>query len=495
MAKPPKDSKALTAARRLALYETWRRGELYYLLHSTQRRIYDRIAASKSRRHFLCCSRRLGKSYLLTILAFEAALRKTGARILYLAPWAKDATDILKEAAEKILPDCPPEFRPDYNAQSREFLFRNGSVIKIRGVNGETAQFLRGGSADLVILDEIGLMDDLAHVVNDVVTPMTLTTNGSVIMATTPARTPAHDSKKLCDEAFADGAGFEFTLLDAPHLSSEQRAIALKAAGEKEEDIAGILAGTAAPKSTTALREYFCKWVTDAGSAVVPEFDAQAKVEMVRHIEHPPYFDAYVAMDPGMVDQTGILFGHWDVREQRLIIERDFKESRMGTPDIAATIKRIEKELWGDQPPFMRVCDVELRLISDLIRSFELPFSPVMKRDSNAAIWNMRQMVKSRQIVIDPCCKDLVRQLENATFNTRGTDMAHDDSADALDGHYDLVAALKYMCRSIIRSRNPYPAGYSDPSWGQSGHWRRKSESLSLRPDTPLSRKLNRHGL
>lgn len=491
MAKLP----SLDEAKKLAKAEAWRRGELFYLLHVTQRSIYTKIAKSKSRRHFLCCSRRLGKSFLLTILAFEAALRKPGARILYLAPWAKDATDIVKEASAKILPDCPSDLVPEWGSQSREFTFRNGSVIKIRGTNGETAQFLRGGSADLVVLDEIGLMDDLAHVVNDVVTPMTLTTNGSVILATTPARTPGHDSKKLCDECFADGCGFEFTLLDAPHLSDDQKAVALRSAGEKLEDIAGIIAGTDAPKTTTALREYFCKWISDAGSMIVPEFDAEAKVNIVRVVDRPPFFDAYVAMDPGMVDNTGILFGYWDVKEQRLVIERDWKETHAGTPEIAFAIKRIEKELWSDLPVFMRVCDTEKRLISDLIRSFDLPFSPADKRDSAAAVWNMRMMVKSRQIIIKPECKDLVRQLEHATWNTRGTDMARDSSSEGTDGHWDLVAALKYLCRHIVRQRNPYPAGYSDPGWGQSRAWRKQATDQSIRPDTPISRKLNKRGL
>lgn len=491
----PDDPKLLEAARALAKYETWRRGSLYYLLHATQRKIYDRIAASKSPQHFLCCSRRLGKTFLLTVLAFEAALRKPGARVLYLAPWAKDANDIFAEATARILPDCPQEFKPEYSTQSKTFVFRNGSVIRVRGTNGETADSLRGGSADLVILDEAGKMDSLAYVVDSVVTPMTLTTDGSVILATTPAVTPAHDSKKICDQAFAKGHGHEFTLLDAPHLSTEQKTRALESAHEALEDIPRILTGELMPKGTTALREYFCKWVTDSGSAVVPEFDAKARSECVIGVPRPPYFDAYVAMDPGMVDNTGIIFGYWDIREQRLVIERTWKEPQAGTPEIAKAIRDTEQRLWGDVQPYMRISDIDKRLIADLIRSFGLPFVQAWKPRSHGAVWHMRQMVKSRQIIILPeAGPDLPRQLENATWNTRGTDMERDESEDSIDGHYDLVAALKYLCLMIVKDHNPYPAGYAGPVFGQSGGWRKKDEGLSIRPDTPLSRRLNKAG-
>jgi hypothetical protein len=492
---PPKDPKVLAAARKLALWETWRRGELEYLLKPPQRAFYRTLKASKGRRHFFCCSRRWGKSLILTTIAIETALQKTGARILYLAPWSKDAADIVKEASEHVLADCPPEFKPDYNAQSREMLFRNGSVIKFRGVNGETAQFLRGGSADLVVLDECGIMDDLYHVVNEVVTPMTLTRSGRVILATTPARTPGHDSKRLYDEAAKVGTAYEANLLSVTHLTREQKSAALAAAGEDPASVEAILDGKAVPKGTTALREYWCSWVTDSGSAVVPEFDAQAKLEMVQVAERPPYFDAYTAMDPGMVDPTGIIFAYWDVRGQRLVVEDEWVAPNAGTPEIAQAIKTRERGLWGEQQPFMRICDVEKRLISDLIRSFGLPFTQALKNDSKGAVWNMRQMVKSRELIINPRCVNLVRQLENATWNSRVTDFDHDPSAEGVDGHYDLVAALKYLCRMVVRDHNPYPAGYSDPAFGHSRGWRgeAKGDLSSLRPKTGLSRKLDKY--
>lgn len=485
------------AARALAIQECWRRGELSYKLHATQRLIYNSIEANKgAKRFFLNCSRRLGKSYMLTVMCIEQALRHKGSRILYLAPWSKDATDIVKDASALILADCPPSLAPNYSAQNREFIFRNGSIIRFKGTNGEHAQFLRGGAAHFVVLDECGLMDDFKHVVNDIVTPMTLTTNGVVIMATTPARTPGHESKEFCEAAFRDNCGYEFTLLDAPHLSTEQRRRALLSAGEAESDVPHILAGKLKPKSTTAKREYFAEWVTDASTAVIPEFDAQARAEIVREPPpRPPYFDTYVSMDPGFVDRTGILFGYYDVKAAKLVIEDEALLDHAGTPEIATSIRDKERQLWKDKQPYLRVSDVEKRLVSDLITEHQLPFSLAIKSDSQGSIWRMRQMVHSRQILIHPRCVQLIRQMSNCVWNKKASDFQRDTTADNIDGHFDLVAALKYLCRMVDTNRNPYPSWYREgPDTSRRARRDTSARKGTIRSDTPLSRRLDDAG-
>lgn len=501
MSSPPSASVRLrTQAAALAKYEFWRRGDLYYLLHPAQRSIYAQIKAGVSTgklRHFMSCSRRLGKSYLLVCLALEIALTKPQARILYLAPFGGDAQKIVQDTLDKILPDCPEEFRPTFKTQFSEFTFPNGSSIRFRGVNGERAQYLRGGAADLVVLDECGTMDNLKEVVDYVVTPMTLTTRGLVIMATTPSMTPAHESKNLCDAAFREGCGYEFDLRYADKLSPEAKFLALKTMGETEADIPLILSGRILPKTTGALREYFCKWVTDAGAAVVPEFTADAKAAIVTDHPRPPYFDAYVSMDPGYVDNTGILFAYWDVRAGKLVIEDEFLGRHLETKEIAKAINDKELKLWKDKRPFLRVSDIEKRLIADLVSDHGLGFTPALKNDSHGSIWLMRQMVANRSLLIKPNCVNLIRQLETATWNKRGSDFADEiivtDGEKQLPAHFDLLAALKYLCRMVNKTRNPYPEWYDEPRFGQNVPRQRKMYK-TIRVDTPLGRKLDKAG-
>jgi hypothetical protein len=486
------------AAGRAAIQELWRRGLLEYKLHDTQVKILESIQRVTGRQFFLLCSRRLGKSYLLVTMAFSLALRKPGARILYLAPWAKDAADIANDLAAQILEDCPAHLKPDYNAQAKEFHFKNGSIIRLKGVNGEHARFLRGGAADLIILDECGIMDELKAVIQNVCLPMTMTTGGRILVATTPAETPGHYSTDLYEQLAGKGSGVKFTLRDAPHVSDVTKAEFLREAGEDPDAVPDILAGKRLPETTTALREYFCEFVTDADSAVLPEF-RRVKKDVVREWDAPPFADKYVAMDPGFKDRTGALFAYWDFRESKLVIEDEALLHHATTNEIGDAIVKKEQERWGSDKPVVRVSDIDLRLIADLKKLYGLSFTKAQKQDSLGAINLVRVMLQNHQIIIHPRCRNLIRQCENAIWNHKATDFQRPEDSKSEDGHYDLVAALKYLCRVIQRTRNPFPEQWYAPGgaggppenvWTSPKRAKARGSQLGLFGNTPVARKL-----
>jgi len=483
---------AAEAMRKKVVGALWQRGQLSYKLDETQRKIKDAFSRASERKFFLLCSRRLGKSFTLVLEAFETAMRKPYGRVLYLAPTGKDAADIVTDIVDgHLLPDCPEALQPSFDRQQRVYTFRNGSTIRFRGVNGEHAEGLRGGAADLVILDECGTMDDLAYVVSSVVMPMTLTTNGRILLATTPPRTPGHDSTTIYEDLASRGSAVKFTLLDNPRVPEGIKAEFLLEAGEKEEDTIPILRGEIKPKTTTALREYWCEFVTDAASAVLPEFDEQAEKEMVRSSPRPPHFDCYVAMDPGFQDRTALLFGYWDFMRAKFVIEDEALLHRNSTLDIAQVIERREKELWGGQQPYARVSDVDPRLMTDLWERHRIQFRAVEKQDSLGAINLVRNMIQTRELEIDPRCVHLIRQMHNAIWNNKATDFAR-AGQKSLDGHYDLVAALKYLCRSIHRHRNPFPSDYGRrPDYNRFESPRHdRTPNMGLFSNTPFAKRL-----
>lgn len=479
----------LEGVARHALAELWRRGHLDVKRDETQKKIRRAIELSDSRSHYLLCSRRLGKSYELFLEAVEVCIQKAGARVLFLAPWAKNASEITEDIAAQIFLDCPDDLRPEYKTQTKEFVFRNESIIRVKGVNGEHAQYLRGGAADLVILDEIGLMNDLRHVISDVVMPMTMTTGGRILLATTPARSPGHESTAIFMEHQEVGAVSRFTILDNVRVPRGDKRVYLLAAGEKMGRVDGILDGALQPETTTAKREYFCEFVTDADTAVLPEFP-EAKADIVKIPSRPEYFDTYVAMDPGFNDKTGILYAHVDFMNRKLVIEDEDLLSRAATPDIAKAIKAKERDLWGEKKPLKRICDVDLRLIADLWELHGLTFHSAEKVDSMAGINLLRTMIKGRQIVISPKCERLITQMENAVWDSKGKDMDRTE----LDGHFDLVAALKYLARGINWQRNPYPEWYGAPGpqmWVSPK--RRKKLETGILGETPFARRIVRN--
>lgn len=492
MINPPSDS-VLEAAAHAAQAELWRRGHLERLRHDTQKLIKAAIEGAKSQSFYLLCSRRLGKTYELVLEAFEMCLARPGSRVLYLAPWAKDASDISTDTAVKILSGragqfipCPPELRPEFKQQSKEFHFPNGSIIRVKGVNGEHAQYLRGGEADLAILDEIGLMDDLNHVIQDVVMPMTMTTGGRILLATTPARSPGHECRKLFDDHLLDHAAVLFTIRNAPHISEEIKASYLVRAGESRARVAQVLRGELEPESTTAKREYFCQFVTDANTAVFPEF-LKAKSDIIKITDRPEYFDTYVAMDPGFNDKTGILYAHVDFPQAKLIIEDESLLARAATPEIADTIKKKEAFLWNDKPPALRICDVDPRLRADLWQLHGLNFANATKSDSEAGLNLVRTMLSARKLVIHPRCSQLIRQLENCVYDSSGKDFERTEE----DAHFDLVAALKYLCRGVNWKKNPFPDWWGRPGPGQwSSPKRRKKLDTGILGNTPFAKRV-----
>lgn len=468
-----------------AKHELWRRGDLAWKLDKTQKKMYDAIQRGR-RKHCLLCSRRLGKSFLLVVVAFETALKKPNQRISYAAPFGRDASDIATDLAVEIMLDCPEDIRPEYRAATKEYVFKNGSVIRFAGLNSEHAQQLRGRKAHLFIIDEMGLCDDVKHVIQDVAMPMTLTTGGRMIFATTPARSPGHDSSIIIKKMLADGEVSTFTILDNHRVGNDVKAEYLIEAGERPEAIPEILAGLRLPESTTALREYFVQLdITDAETAVIPEFTAQAQKDIVFDIERPPFFDSYVCVDPGSVDNTGILYAYWHFLEKKLVIEAESLLKRPSTHDIARAIQTQEAALWGVKPPLTRISDIDPRLVMDLWQNYGLSFKQANRQDAFGAIDNVRTMIRRREIIIAPSCTSLIRQLKNATWNRKATDFERTQE----DAHFDLLAALKYLAREIVKGKNPFPSWYYDPGFGHSnGPDRAKPKTVFS--DTPLGRKL-----
>lgn len=443
-----------------AVEPLWRRGNLKFKLTDAQVNIREAIAGCTKRKFFLLCSRRFGKSFILVAYCFEVCIKKPGARVMYLAPWAKDAADIAGDIAQTIMEDMPEDLKPHYDGQARAFKFPNGSIIRFRGVNGETANSLRGGATDLAVLDECGMMDNLKYVVSSVVMPMLMTVPGSrMILATTPAPSPGHDSKAIYDECADQGATAKFTLLDNTRVDDAIKGEFLLEAGESAEDIPRILAGEMAPKGTTALREYFVEWVTDAATAVIKEWTDEKARKCVYIPPRPAHFDCYTAIDPGFNDKTGILYAYWDFVNAKLVIEDESLLHQASTLEIGDEIQRKEADLWGAKTPYTRVSDIDLRLIHDLWASHKLNFVKADKQNSLDAINLVRTMVQQDQIVINPRCTNLIRQMREATWNRKATDFDRAGSTSP-DGHYDLVAALKYLCRTVNQSKNPYPDGY-----------------------------------
>lgn len=446
-----------------AIRELWYRGNLRYLCHAVQKEMYDLFYSSQpfSRLVWLL-ARQTGKSYLLAVLAIEAALREPNAIIKVVTDTKIHLAEIFEPKMQEVLTDCPEELKPVYNKQRNFYEFHNGSKIQLAGSDGKHYEKLRGQKSALILIDEAAFCDDLREMIESVLFPTTTHTKGKIVLATTPPSDSEHDFISYLERAEAEGKLTKKTIYDNPLLDEETKKLIIEEAG-------GI-------KSERFRREYLVEVVKSDSLSVIPEFTPELQLEIVKQWERPPMFDSYVGMDIGWNDLTIAIFGYYDFRKAKLIIE---DEVVMDMSKKENTIKLLtthlvlkENELWTDRitgepkPPFIRVSDINPIVTKEIaVHSGEAKvfFNNANKDDKDASLNNLRSLLGAGRVIINPKCKTLIRHLNNVKWKSVNNKKEFGRSAD--DGHYDGVDALKYLLRAVNFNKNPYPAHFQlDPN-------------------------------
>lgn len=430
------------------LDKVWREPDLSYLLHPGQVELRDAFRSASSRLWAGRIARRFGKSFWACVDAVEYALGTPAAAIKYAAPTAKMVRTIVAPHMRTILADCPADIRPRHYRQEGIWVFPNGSEIHVAGCDAGGADRLRGTSLDRGYVDEAGFIDDLRYVLEDVLLPQTLTTGGRIAVISTPATTPAHDFTRVCAEAAVRGELMVRTVYQAPHIDRA-------AADELIAEYGGIT-------SARARREYMAEEVVDDEAAIVPEFHAH-ETAILDVPPMPTHRDCYVIGDLGYVDLSFFIFGYYDFREARFVVEDELVFTNASTSDIVPVVQAKERELWGERHRVDRFLDAEPQVLAEYSKQGYR--SAACRRDNlEAAVNDLRVQTARHQYAIRPECEKLRAHLRYGVWNKARTGF------DRLEGygHFDGVAALMYAVRHVSRKRNPYPPhGGAKPST----HW------------------------
>jgi hypothetical protein len=440
-----------------AIAEFWNRGNLKYKCHPIQKEMYNIFYSAEPHSTLVwLLARQTGKSYLLGILALEQARRVPNSIVKMVTDTKLHLKSIFEKIFEELLADCPEKLKPEFKEKSFTYYFSNGSQIQLAGTDNKHYEKLRGQKAHLVLIDEAGFCNDFSDVVDSVLFPTTTHTGGKIIMASTPPEQLDHDFFKYIEVAENEKYLTKKTIYDNPLLDEAQVQQIIKKMG-------GV-------NSERFKREYLCEVVKDPNMSVIPEFDDDLIKQVVREWPKPPFYDTYEAMDLGGVDLTVCLFGYYDFRADKLIIE---DEIVMDFTDKDSTIKKLtddiegkEKALWTHpltlevKKPYMRVSDIDYMVIKEILdySSYRVNFMATKKDDNNTAINDLRQMIASKKVIINPRCKTLIRHLKNVRWASKTNKIKFARSPD--NGHYDAVDAIKYMVRSVVFTRNPYPSNY-----------------------------------
>lgn len=358
-------------------------------------------------------------------ICLEEAIKHAGSNILFITPVNKNVDRYVMDIASQLLGDCPDELRPEWLPQKAIYLFPNGSKIFCVGSSNQSYENLRGARVNLAVIDEAQRMDELEIIVDEVIIPSLLDSDGFLLMFGTVPRQPGNPfMRRYVKDAERENAYAEFDIY---------------AAGYPPERIAFFRSQVS---QEAWEREFECKRNADKKLNVTPNW----KSEYVQFIERPthfPFLQSYTALDiGGALDQTHLLFGYYDSVLGKLIIDDEAvwaaQESRVDR--IAESVKRKEKEM---SRKILRVSDTNnFILMKELQEKHRLFFFPVKKGPGSleAHLERLNIWIETGRIIVSPRCKVLMHELKFGSWNKTRTDLARSEG-----NHCDGLIALAYM--------------------------------------------------
>jgi len=440
-------------SRSSAVDTLWRKGILHWKLDANQLEMHKLTQENSNKIIVIGSSRQLGKSRFLVVAAIEYCLKHEKAVVIFIAPTIKDVKAITRSHMTEVLDDCPDDLRPTYKSQDNLWKFKNDSEIQFYGTENGNADSARGRRANLCLIDEAGFCTDLDYTVKSILLPTTTTTGGKIVMASTPPKSLDHPFIDFMRKAQFNGSYIKRTIYDNPRLTEDM-----------VKDLAEASGGF---DSVDFRREYLVELITSEDDAIVPEF-SKNKADIVMEWEKPNYFSPYVGMDIGGRDLTVALLAYYDFQEAKVIIEDEVVLERkdMVTDYLASQLKTKEymhfsDPLSGEFIKPTRISDNNnVILLNDLQFKHNLMFIPTLKDDFDAALNNVRLLIKSKKVIINPRCKVLISHLETGIWNKNKTSFMR--SSDK--GHFDAISALIYLLRNINFQKNPFPENFTPES-------------------------------
>lgn len=420
----------------------WRSGSLLYKLHPGQETIEESFTQVSGKLFIANCARRFGKTFWVVCKALEKALATANGRIKIATAFQKDLEEFILPAFDLALKDCPESLAPKFKASKKKYFFRNGAEIQLIGLD-KNPNAGRGNYCDLYVFEEAGFINRLDYLYSSVVIPMTMyRPNAKVIMISTPPVTPAHPFQSFCQRAENQSAYVKLTIYDNPMATPE-----LIEEYKKE-----------CLTETDWKREYLCEFVTDEKLVVIPEWRDEFVRETPRD-EYYRFYHKYEAMDLGVRDNTVNLFGYYDFRRARLVIEDELvlAGASLTTELLKTSIVEKESRLW-DHKPYRRIADNNnLILLQDLGLLHGMHFAPTSKDTLEAMVNETRLFVGQGRLEVNPRCENLIGCLKYGIFKD---DKRNDFARLAHYGHLDALAALIYLIRNLDQRTNPIPHDY-----------------------------------
>lgn len=372
----------------------------------------------------------------------EEALKTKGANILFITPVNKNVERYVSEIARNVLSDCPQHLRPTHLPQKNIYLFQNGSQIFCVGSSNQSYENLRGIRVNLAVIDEAQRMEDLEIIVDEVIMPSLMDSNGYLLMFGTVPRQPNNPfMRRYVRDAELTNSYVEFDIYSAGYPPERLAAFRKEVSKEAWE------------------REFECKRNSDKKFNVTPNFTDKYVVRMEKH-DYFPMLVSYTGMDiGGSLDQTHIIFAYYDSVIKKLVVcdEAVWAAQESRVDRIAEAIKKKERDM---SRKVLRVSDTNnFILMKELAEKHRLPFKSVQKGPGSleAMLEILNIWIENDRLIVDPRCKSLIHELKYGSWNKTRTDLDRKEGT-----HCDGILALAYLL-SIVSERGKLPKQEEKP--------------------------------
>jgi len=439
------------ATRQDALNLAWTIGRLDYRLRHSQKAIKAAWEASKvnSRKFYINSTRRLGKSSFLLHLMVEECLKRPRVRWCFFAPVKDGLLDYIEPIIEKTLSDCPEEKRPKFDKQRFMFTFLNGSTILFRGSNNQQHRIRRGLDLDGAGVDEGRDVDDLKDLIDSVIFPALFSSNGYLIISSTPADSYSHDLYMYYQMAAVEGWLFECSIEQAAVYDPKEFPADRIAEWKKETG-----------RDDVWLREYMCRWIIDSTRVAVQEWKPEFCKSYKKDIFYQ-FYHHYIGIDWGSKDFTALVFATWDFRRAKLVVEGEltFSGTQVRSDKIAEAINLMRLKLWGEDASIYRTISdsADPILINELNGHPGMNCTPVYKEKSLEAMLNQfRILVGTEKVEVVPECPMVLSNLSSAVWDKQRVAL----DKDPYNHHFDHLMALVYLTRGLVPNDNPIPKDF-----------------------------------
>lgn len=451
----------LTAEQRQeAVNIAWEEGRLKYLMRNTQRRIKEAWLKAQEKgflKFYIEATRRLGKSSFLLLLFTEICRVKANIKCGFFAPVKDGLLDYVEKLINVTYEDCPENLRPYFDRTRFMLIFKHpkgDSVIIFRGSNNKQHRVRRGQEFDIAGVDEARDVDDLEDLIDSVVMPALFSTNGRLIVSSTPGDTRSTPLFEMRTRAKVEGWYIEIDIWLAHKMDPE--VYPMERINKWKEETLKSPDGQERWE-----REYECKWVVNRRKMAVPEWDTARMVQSYSRDPYYKFYHHYIGLDWGYKDYTALVFATYNFRKARLEVDGELTYSgkEVRSDLISEKVNLYTKNLWGtDFNMWRQVSDsADPILINEINKYKNMSFVPVQKAHTLDAMLNeFRVMVAQGKIVVHPNCQMLIHDLENAIW----TDKRDKLDKDVFSHHFDHLMALVYLTRTLDVYTNPIPKDY-----------------------------------